>query len=122
MVVTKTSNTPNKAIIRLSCMERGPGPGKYCLPGTCGRGDHDPTKYSKPAYSFGTKLKSPKEYKSPGPVYFVPPNITRRGPDGTASYSMTARRQGPSQLNTPGPSECMYSMIRIHYMLAASTP
>lgn len=103
--------------VKLSCMERGPGPGKYCLPGTCGKEKHDPTKHSRPAYSFGVKLNQSKDHKSPGPVYFIPPNTTRRGPHGAPSYSIKPRRPGPSAMNTPGPS----GLCALHHTNAVYT-
>ena len=39
MVLSQTTEKP-----RLSCMDRGPGPAQYVLPGTCGLKSHDPTK------------------------------------------------------------------------------
>ena len=35
---------------------RGPGPGRYGLPSTCGQNGHDFTKLMKPAFSFGKRL------------------------------------------------------------------
>ena len=63
MVLNKTNET-GKSKPRLACMERGPGPVKYYLPGTCG---DDPTKNIKPAYSLGNKHKQHSVYKSPDP-------------------------------------------------------
>ena len=35
---------------------RGPGPGRYKLPSTCGQNAHDFTKRMTPAFSFGKRL------------------------------------------------------------------
>ena len=92
---------------KLSCTERGPGPAKYTLPGTCGLMNHDPTKHSNPAFSFGIRHKhsstvSPTK-NSPGPIYFVPPRITKHGTDGTPSFSMLGRPKASIKTLTPGP-------------------
>jgi len=34
----------------------GPGPGRYALPSTIGFINHDFSKHTKPAYSFGRRL------------------------------------------------------------------
>lgn len=41
---------------------KGPGPGRYALPSTCGYNKHDITKWMNPAYSFGQKLESSSKY------------------------------------------------------------
>ena len=38
---------------------RGPGPGRYALPTTCGSGRHDFTKQMKPTFSFARQLPIP---------------------------------------------------------------
>ena len=35
---------------------KGPGPGRYKLPSTCGHNLHDYTQHRKPAYTFGKNL------------------------------------------------------------------
>jgi hypothetical protein len=35
---------------------KGPGPGRYKLPSTCGQKGHDTTQNMKPSYTFGQKL------------------------------------------------------------------
>ena len=35
---------------------KGPGPGRYGLPSTCGQTAHDITQHMKPSYSFGKHL------------------------------------------------------------------
>ncbi len=104
MVLNKT-NEAEKTKPILACMERGPGPGKYYLPGTCGIQSHDPTKYTKPSYSFGTKKNHNHIYRSPGPVYFIPPNLTRNGLDGTPKYTITGRKRSSTIPTYPGPGE-----------------
>ena len=84
----------------------GPGAGRYMLPSTVGFKEHDYTKYMQPAYSFGQKLDSyiwRANKHSPGPVYFVEPQYTRHGKDGTPHYSMLARPHDPDSFKTPGP-------------------
>ncbi|XP_003383407.1 PREDICTED: outer dense fiber protein 3-like [Amphimedon queenslandica] len=89
---------------RPSCMERGPGPARYMLPSTCGHVKHDPTKVSKPAYSFGTKPKKASAMNSPGPVYFLNPYITRNGMSTMPSFTMYGRINLPSGSgNYPSP-------------------
>ena len=50
---------------------RGPGPGRYGLPTTCGTEKHDFTQNRKPAFSFGTRFSDNDMVASPGPVYLV---------------------------------------------------
>lgn len=96
----------------------GPGPGRYQLPPCCGRSNHDPSKKSMPAYSFGKRLEnSSKSWSatpaiirlklklycmvlfllvfakdcSPGPIYYINPVLSRFGHDGTPSYSLLGR-------------------------------
>ena len=106
MVLNKTTESEKP---HLSCMERGPGPAKYNLPGTCGLKAHDPRKRSNPAFSFGTKHKQHSTLlasnQSPGPAYFVAPKLTRSGMEGTPSYSITGRPRCYSVPNIPGPGE-----------------
>jgi len=97
---------------RIEARERGPGPGRYRLPSTCGYEEHDYTKFSQPAYSFGNRLPDINSNCSPGPVYFIDPCVTRRGKDGTPSYSMLARQQDPANFNTP--SAGAYSPEKVH--------
>lgn len=78
---------------------RGPGPGRYGLPSTCGQNGHDFTKLMKPAFSFGKRLGNSLvdgKQRSPGPVYHVRAEITRHGREGTAKYTQQGRRKvGP---------------------------
>ena len=48
----------NKPAIRISAMERGPGPARYLLPGSCGFRGHDFTKGKNPAFSFGLRSRN----------------------------------------------------------------
>ncbi|XP_064607865.1 LOW QUALITY PROTEIN: ciliary microtubule associated protein 1A-like [Liolophura sinensis] len=99
----KESGTQKITVI--AARERGPGPGRYGLPSTCGSTGHDYTKHQKPAYSFGRRLidDSYKKHCSPGPRYKIDSTITRRGADGTPAYSMLARQEGCKPFKTPGP-------------------
>ena len=42
--------------IMIEAKLRGPGPGRYGLPATCGQTGHDFSKHMKPAFSFGGQL------------------------------------------------------------------
>lgn len=94
---------------------RGPGPGRYKLPSTCGYIGHDFTKYMKPAYSFGKRLGTSfvadNKY-SPGPVYYIEPRYTRNGKDGTPHYSLLGRPRDPNVFRTPGPGK--YQNEKVH--------
>jgi len=84
---------------------KGPGPGRYKLPSTCGHNLHDYTQHRKPAYTFGKNLGFSYISKicSPGPVYAVDPQYTRSGCDGTPKYTQQGRRRDVSAFKTPGP-------------------
>jgi len=91
---------------------RGPGPGRYGLPTTCGHSQHDSTKHKKPAYSFGSRFKISEKVCSPGPVYFVKDEITRVGKEGSAKYTQLGRRKESRAFKTPGPGR--YENHRCH--------
>ncbi|XP_053869910.1 outer dense fiber protein 3-like protein 2 [Malaclemys terrapin pileata] len=82
-----------------------PGPGQYRLPPTVGFVNHDYTKLTSPAYSFHRRLNNGMYFKdsSPGPCYYVDPQLTRFGRSGGPSYSMLARAKTLAQPQTPGP-------------------
>ena len=61
---------PNKDIM-IEAKLRGPGPGRYGLPTTCGTASHDFTQHRKPAFSFGKRFNDNEKVASPGPVYLV---------------------------------------------------
>ncbi|CAB4037981.1 Hypothetical predicted protein [Paramuricea clavata] len=100
--------------IQIAARERGPGPGRYGLPSTCGYISHDGTKYKAPAYSMGTRLQNSMFRKdcSPGPGYFIEASITRGGKDGTPVYSILGRQKDPNTFKTPGPGT--YCPERVH--------
>ena len=84
----------------------GPGPARYTLPPTIGFIGHDYTRFKYPAYWFGMKLPSSLfdgRKHSPGPIYFVEPQYTRFGKDGTPKWTMLARPHDPELFKTPGP-------------------
>nr|XP_028569924.1 outer dense fiber protein 3-like protein 2 [Podarcis muralis] len=90
----------------IAARETGPGPGCYTLPPTVGFVNHDYTRFTSPAYSFHQRLKNRLDLKdsSPGPCYFVHPELTRFGRAKGPSYSMLARARPPASLpQTPGP-------------------
>lgn len=105
-------NIDNPPII--AARERGPGPGRYGLPSTCGFIEHDFSKHMKPAYSFGRRLGNSmfKKDCSPGPAHFINPRFTRHGLDGTPEYSMLARPRDPNLFKTPGPGR--YENEKVH--------
>jgi hypothetical protein len=89
----------------LSCMERGPGPAKYNLPGSCYYKSHDPTMKMNPAYSFGSRIsKSADDASNPGPVYLIPPEITRTGKNGAPHYSLHSRLKPIVSHGSPSPN------------------
>jgi hypothetical protein len=92
----------------------GPGPGRYRLPPCCGFRLHDPTKLTKPAYSFGKRLENSMFGKdiSPGPVYFIDSRLSRHGKDGTPSYSILGRQRDLNSFMTPSPGS--YCPERCH--------
>uniref|UniRef100_A0A8D0GQ94 CIMAP1 family member D n=1 Tax=Sphenodon punctatus TaxID=8508 RepID=A0A8D0GQ94_SPHPU len=89
----------------------GPGPGRYSLPPTVGFVNHDYTRFTSPVYSFHHRLGNVYlKDSSPGPCYYVEPQVTRFGRSGGPSYSMLARSKPTGQPWTPGPG--MYSPER----------
>jgi len=105
-------DTKTKPII--AARERGPGPGRYGLPSTCGFTSHDSTKRKNPAYSFGHRLEDNmfKKDCSPGPGYFIDPKISRHGCDGNPSYSILGRQKDQNSFKTPSPGA--YSPEKVH--------
>ncbi|KAM8939145.1 protein CIMAP1D [Pelodytes ibericus] len=90
----------------IAAKETGPGPGRYSLPPTVGFVGHDYTKYSSPAYSFHgrTSHSANLNTSSPGPRYYVDPNLTRFGRSAGPAYSMLARRKAiDKKVVAPGP-------------------
>lgn len=109
-----TDVAPDTKAPLIAARERGPGPGRYGLPSTCGFTHHDFTKCKAPAYSFGSRLENPmfKKDCSPGPGYFIDPTITKAGKDGTPSYSILGRQNDPNTFKTPAPGT--YSPEKVH--------
>ena len=107
--MVKNQSDDSMPKFRLLCMEKGPGPAKYLLPGSTGFHRHDPTKHAKPAYSFGVRHKQFSTIAatalSPGPIYYICPEMTRRGKDGTPIYSLTGRPRSINTTCSPAPSE-----------------
>ncbi|XP_053149178.1 outer dense fiber protein 3-like protein 2 [Hemicordylus capensis] len=97
----------------IAAHQTGPGPGCYSLPPTVGFVNHDYTRFTSPAYSFHQRLNNSIHVKdpSPGPCYYVEPEITRFGRARGPSYSMLARAKPPELTPTPGPG--MYSPERV---------
>nr|XP_036874420.1 outer dense fiber protein 3-like protein 2 [Manis javanica] len=94
--------------LRKSCgmatPENGLGPGLYVLPSTVGYINHDCTRVASPAYSlFWRPSKASPRDASPGPVYFLDPNVTRFGRSYSPAYSMQGRGKSRGQEVTPGP-------------------
>ncbi|XP_048354618.1 outer dense fiber protein 3-like protein 2 [Sphaerodactylus townsendi] len=97
----------------IAAQETGPGPGCYSLPPTIGFVSHDYTRFASPAYSFHQRLNNSIYLKdaSPGPCYYVEPEVTRFGRIRGPSYSMLARPKPPGLPRTPGPGT--YSPERV---------
>ena len=97
--------SPHKSTLQ----EKGPGPGKYLLPGTTGAYNHDPTRSRSPAYSMGVKhahfstIRTTAESGSPGPVYFVAPCMTRKGRYVSPAFSMRGKSKEVPPAVSPGP-------------------
>lgn len=110
----KSSGIKQDGSPMIAARERGPGPGRYGLPSTCGAEKHDFTKHMKPAYSFGKRLENSMFGKdiSPGPAHFINPYITRSGKDGTPAYSILGRQKDPNTFITPSPYA--YSPEKVH--------
>ncbi|XP_015266702.1 PREDICTED: outer dense fiber protein 3-like protein 2 [Gekko japonicus] len=90
----------------IAAQETGPGPGCYSLPPTVGFVNHDYTRFTSPAHSFHQRLNNSIHRKdsSPGPRYYVEPEVTRFGRARGPSYSMLGRHKPPGGLpRTPGP-------------------
>ncbi|XP_063145371.1 protein CIMAP1D [Candoia aspera] len=87
----------------IAALETGPGPGCYSLPPTIGFVNHDYTRFTSPAYSFRQRLNNEGQDASPGPCYYVPPELTRFGRTKGPSYSMLGRAKPPGLPQTPGP-------------------
>ncbi|XP_053330008.1 outer dense fiber protein 3-like [Spea bombifrons] len=64
----------------------------------------DPCKARAPAFSFGTRRFRCADNSSPGPQYFIPPNITERGKDVSPAYAICGRPKSCSTFQTPGPA------------------
>nr|XP_056701540.1 outer dense fiber protein 3-like protein 2 [Euleptes europaea] len=96
----------------IAAQETGPGPGCYSLPPTVGFVNHDYTRFTSPACSFHQRLNNIHlKDASPGPRYYVQPEVTRFGRVRGPSYSMLARPKPPGLPRTPGPGT--YSPERV---------
>lgn len=83
----------------------GPGP-TYHLPGLVGQKFHDPRSVHimKPAHTFGHRVGSTQNDRSPGPSKYCPnAKLYRTGMDGTPKYSISGRHPSKSKHRTPGP-------------------
>ncbi|XP_078235221.1 protein CIMAP1D [Pogona vitticeps] len=91
----------------IAARETGPGPGRYSLPPTIGFINHDYTRFASPAYSFHQRLSNSIHVKdsSPGPCYYVEPELTRFGRTRGPSYSMLSRAKPRASFpQSPGPA------------------
>jgi len=93
----------DKKTVMIEAKLRGPGPGRYGLPSTCGHMGHDFTQQRKAAFTFGKRFKEREMVASPGPVYLVKDEITRVGKEGSAKYTQLGRRKEGLAFKTPGP-------------------
>uniref|UniRef100_A0A8C3K1X4 ODF3A protein n=1 Tax=Calidris pygmaea TaxID=425635 RepID=A0A8C3K1X4_9CHAR len=80
-----------------------PGP-KYTILGTTGHLAHNPTKTKAPAYSIPQGKLPPISSCSPGPRYFVPPEINRNGKYVSPAQHICGLPKIKTEI-TPGPSE-----------------
>ncbi|XP_074023192.1 ciliary microtubule associated protein 1A-like [Numenius arquata] len=80
-----------------------PGP-KYGILGTTGHLAHNPTKTKAPAYSIPLAKLPPVTSCSPGPRYFVPPEITRNGKYVSPAQHICGLPRIKTEI-TPGPSD-----------------
>ncbi|KAM4902070.1 ciliary microtubule associated protein 1B [Sylvia borin] len=94
---------PHRPRVPVSTRLLTPGP-KYGLPGSMGQDQRDPSGRRGPAYSFGLKLESSEEPRSPGPQYLVPPGSTARGHDRVPGFTLGGRHRERRASNTPGPA------------------
>ncbi|XP_036624630.1 outer dense fiber protein 3-like protein 2 [Trichosurus vulpecula] len=102
--VCQLSETGQKKTSGITTCETGPGPDLFCLPSTVGYISHDFTKKASPAYSFLSRpIDVTRRDSSPGPCYFVQPNITRFGRSSAPAYSLQSRTKPKDLEVTPGP-------------------
>ncbi|KAI6661134.1 Outer dense fiber protein 3-like [Oopsacas minuta] len=106
----------------IAAKERGPGPGRYVLPSSCGFAKHDNTKKQNPAYSFGQRLDNLNHWNdaSPGPVYWINPKVTRHGLGEARTHSMLTRQQSQKIFQTPAPGT--YYPEKVHPPNEQSAP
>ncbi|KYO42603.1 outer dense fiber protein 3-like protein 2 [Alligator mississippiensis] len=102
---TDASSIPCCVTWVFCCLVPGPGPGRYSLPPTIGFVNHDYTRLTSPAYSLHRRLDDSVYLKdaSPGPCYYVEPQLTRFGRARGPAYSMRARAKPRGHPQTPGP-------------------
>ncbi|XP_074534099.1 ciliary microtubule associated protein 1B [Halichoeres trimaculatus] len=103
----------------IAALYGSPGP-IYALPGLTGNSKHDPTKFRAPMFSFGIRLEPESCYRSPGPRYLIPSNLTRVGRGGTPAFSLQGRPKDVKEFRPPGPGE--YSPQNSEKWLFRSSP
>ncbi|XP_026554254.1 outer dense fiber protein 3-like protein 2 [Pseudonaja textilis] len=113
-------DSPPKESPQIAALETGPGPGYYSLPPTIGFVNHDYTRFTSPAYSFRQRLNYRAHDASPGPCYYVSPELTRFGRAKGPSYSMLGRAKAPGLPQSPGPGT--YSPERLGPSLQQRAP
>lgn len=117
-MVVAAPTIPRRSI---AAMDRGPGPSKYLLPGTCGHMGHDLRKSRSPAFSFGARhqYSGGKINTTPGPAHYsVPSNVVRMGKDGSPAYSLYSRSKNGNTFKTPSPGALMCVQMCV-YMLTS---
>lgn len=118
------AQSPTPVKFRPAMMEKGPGPAAYRLKGTTGIRAHCPSKKQAPCYSFGARTKGFLSYTntstSPGPIYYITPNMTRKGKDGTPIYTLHSRTK--QQLDTCSPGPAAYNTTGIKPTRAKNPP
>ncbi|XP_076334810.1 ciliary microtubule associated protein 1A-like [Tachypleus tridentatus] len=110
-MVRKKQDKDKKKII-LAAQIKGPGPGKYLLPGSVGFTGHDITKRRNPAFSFGSRTKIIDKKTTPGPCYLIPSSVNRYGRIEAPAYTLSSRPVELEPFASPGPGA--YSPEKFH--------
>lgn len=99
----------------IAAKERGPGPGRYNLPGTIGSSNHMITKKQSPTFSFGTRLPTSfiKNTSSPGPVHAVDPKLARTGASKPPAFTMAGRQKEKTTGLTPAPGAYSPEKVKV---------
>ncbi|XP_037357620.1 outer dense fiber protein 3-like protein 1 [Talpa occidentalis] len=93
---------------------KGPGPAKYLRPSCTGYVDHDISMFQEPAYTLHTRHSEKRivDMYSPGPCYFLDPQITRFGVSSCPQVPMQERISNLRLFATP--ASCHYHLEKTH--------